>query len=248
MKDAGDVPGCIEGPGDRPDASGYRAVPLHGEGGDGMQGHGNFVDVSLDAPDHEVVERAVSALSSGQAIVFPTDTVYGIGVAVMDVMSPDLLFEIKDRDRSKAIPWLASGIDCLEAYGRDVSGYCLALAGRFWPGPLTLVVDAGERVPHAFQGAGQTIALRVPKSPVAFAIMRELGSPLATTSANVSGRDAVNDSALLDGRIVSMVPMVLDGGLIEGGKPSTIVDCTGAVPRVLREGAVSAEQVMEAAR
>lgn len=248
MSGAGSVFGCSEGLGDRPNGPARADVPSHGNEGNRFRGHGNFVDVSLEAPDHEVIENAARALSSGQAVVFPTDTVYGIGVAVMDVSSPDLLFEIKDRDRSKAIPWLASGIDCLEAYGRDVSGYCLALAGRFWPGPLTLVVDAGERVPHAFQGAGQTIALRVPKSPVALAIMRELGSPLATTSANVSGRDAVNDSALLDGRIVSMVPMVLDGGRIEGGKPSTIVDCTGAVPRVLREGAVSAEQVMEAAR
>lgn len=212
------------------------------------RGRYGFVAVDLVHPEAGIIELAADLLSSGEALVFPTDTVYGIGVAVADGAAPDLLFEIKRRDRSKAIPWLVPDAGCLEGYGRNVRRYCFDMVGELWPGPLTLVVEAGDAVPRSFCGAGQTIALRMPDSPVALAIMHEIGSPLATTSANVSGCDAINDPSLLDPRIAGLVPMVLDGGTIAGGCPSTVVSCIGPVPEVLREGSISAEQVMGFAR
>ncbi len=202
----------------------------------------NFVQVDLEHPDQHAIERAAGFLAEGHAAIFPTDTVYGIGVAVRDTTDPGLLFDIKQRDRSKAIPWLVPGADDIERYGRNVRGYCLDFARELWPGPLTLVVEAGDAVPEAFRGSGSTIALRVPDSPVALALMRELQSPLATTSANMSGIDAVGDSGELDPRICELVPVVLAGGTIEGGVPSTVVVCTGERPEVVREGAIGARR------
>ncbi len=204
----------------------------------------NFLSIDLDHPDESAIARAAGFLEAGQAAIFPTDTVYGIGVAVRDVSNPDLLFSIKQRNRGKAIPWLVSGADDVERFGRNVRGYYLDMARELWPGPLTLVVEAGDAVPEAFRAGDSTIALRVPNSQVALALMRELSSPLATTSANMSGLEAVNDSAKLDPRICELVPVVLAGGLIEGGEPSTVVVCTKDRPEVARCGAVSEERVM----
>lgn len=205
----------------------------------------NVVKVDALAPQvqAQALQNAVTYLRAGQAVVFPTDTVYGIGVAVSPDSTPDLLFQIKQRERSLAIPWLVASRDDLFAFGADVPLYCQRMAEELWPGPLTLVVRASSRVPRQFCGADGTIALRMPDSPVALALMDLLQAPMATTSANLHGKGAVNDASLLDPQLTKLVPLVLDGGAVEGGRPSTIVACTGPEPRVLREGAITPQQV-----
>ena len=198
----------------------------------------NIMKVDLQHPNVSAIFAAAAYLSQGQAVVFPTDTVYGIGVGVLSDSDPSLLFEIKQRDISKAIPWLVGSVSDLQRYGRNISEYCLELANKYWPGPLTLIVEASEAVPAAFLGDGNTIALRMPDSPVALAIIQAFGNPVATTSANMSGEPAVNDGALLSSHVVMSAAFALDGGVIVGGKPSTIVSCLGAQPVVVREGSI----------
>lgn len=198
-------------------------------------------------PGDAAISRAAAFLRAGDAIVFPTDTVYGIGVATGEGLAPDLLFEIKRRERSQAIPWLVRGAGDIERYGRDVPAYCIALAERFWPGALTLVIRCGDAVPSAFRGDDGTIALRAPDHAVPQALMAALDAPLATTSANLHGRPAVDSAADLDPELTRLVPLVLDGGATPGGVPSTIVSCTEPEPRILRLGDISEAAIMECA-
>lgn len=179
-------------------------------------------------------DEALSALRAGRAVVLPTDTVYGLGVAVAHAPRPDELFRLKGRPSGKAIPWLVASLSDLAAYGDAVPDYARDLARDGWPGPLTLVVRASDAVPAAYRGPKGTIALRMPASPEPLALMDALGCPLAVTSANLSGRAPVDRLAIMDAGLLAMAAAVLPGEEPLGGEPSAIVDCTGLEPRRLR--------------
>lgn len=134
--------------------------------------------------------EAEDCLSRGEAVVLPTDTVYGVGVAVEAAPGPQRLFEAKHRPADKPVAWLVASPDDLERYGAAVPGYARRLAEAFWPGALTLVVRASAAVPRAFQSQAGAIGLRMPASPEALALIRAARCPLAVTSANPSGAPA----------------------------------------------------------
>jgi tRNA threonylcarbamoyl adenosine modification protein (Sua5/YciO/YrdC/YwlC family) len=186
--------------------------------------------------------KACAALRRGEAVAFPTDTVYGIGVAVREGASPETLYRIKGRDPNKAIPLLIGDASELPRYARDLPAYALGLAQRHWPGALTLVVYASDAIPPAFQAADSSCALRVCSHPLVLRLIKAIGMPIATTSANMSGEEPVTDAAKLDARIVEQVSLVLDcndaAANKGGGLASTVVSCLGGRPVVLRQGAV----------
>ena len=134
--------------------------------------------------------EAEDCLGRGEAVVLPTDRVYGVGVAVEAAPGPQRLFEAKHRPADKPVAWLVASPDDLERYGAAVPGYARRLAEAFWPGALTLVVRASAAVPRAFQSQAGTIGLRMPASPEALALIRAARCPLAVTSANPSGAPA----------------------------------------------------------
>lgn len=184
-----------------------------------------------DAPG--AVEEAAAALARGELVAFPTDTVYGLAAGHDHV---DRLFVAKDRPKEKRIPVLLSDAANLEASAL-VTPAARLLAQRFWPGPLTLVLVRPRRGTQAF---------RVPDHAVARRLIAASGGGLPVTSANRSGqpdgKDAHEVLAQLDGRIA----LVLDGGPVTGGVPSTVVDCTTNELRILREGAITAAQIERA--
>jgi len=186
--------------------------------------------LAADAPG--AVEAAAAALSRGELVAFPTDTVYGLAAGHDHIRK---LYAAKDRPKEKRIPVLLSDASNLEA-SAQVTPAARALAERFWPGPLMLVLVAPRR---------GTLAFRVPDHPVARRLIAASGGGLPVTSANRSGqpdsRTAADVIAQLDGRIA----LVLDGGKTSGGVPSTIVDCTTQQVKVLREGAISIRQIEE---
>lgn len=209
---------------------------------------GAVVAVDPRVPQADVMARAADALRAGRVVVLPTDTVYGVAQSVAACPCGAAgLFALKRRPPEKAIPWLVAGADALDAYGSDVPAYARALARAFWPGGLTLVVRAAASVPPVYLGAGGTIALREPDAPVVRGLSRALGCALATTSANTSGLPSPRSASELEARIVSGADLTLDGGPTPGGVASTIVDCTGPVPAILRAGAVAASDVFAAA-
>lgn len=192
-------------------------------------------------------QEAAAALANGEAVVMPTDTVYGLGVAVAAVDDPGLLFRLKGRPADKAVAWLVEGPQALDRYGAQVHPWVYRLARRFWPGGLTLVVRASEAVPPAFRSAEGTIGLRMPASSEVLDLIAAVGSPLAVTSANVSGAPAAAVPEMLDVDLVSRTAGVLEGdcGVGGDGLASTVIDCTAAEPSVLRCGPISSRDLEE---
>ena len=198
--------------------------------------------------DESTKRKAAAALARGEAIVFPTETVYGLGVSVRAAAGPDVLYRLKERDRGKPISWLVGGTADLVRYGAQVPDFALKLAHAYWPGPLTLVVEASEEVPEAFRSQAGTIGLRMPDNHAALELIQAAGCPLATTSANISGRTATGAFEGLDAdlaaRVAVLVPDEADDD--KSGVASTVVDCTGQAFRILREGAVTAADIRRA--
>ena len=186
-----------------------------------------------DAPG--ALEEAAAALGRGELVAFPTDTVYGLAAGHDHVKA---LYAAKGRPADKRIAVLLSDASNLEA-SAIVSPSARALAARFWPGPLTLVLVAPRRGPLAF---------RVPNNDLARRLIALSGGGLPVTSANLSGgpdcRTAAEVRDQLDGRIA----LILDGGTTTGGVPSTVVDCTSEPVRVLREGAIAATEIVATLR
>ena len=189
----------------------------------------------------DAVANAAAGLRAGGAAVFPTDTVYGLGVAVGSCASPQQLFAIKRRDQGKPVAWLVGGVHDLDTYGKDVPAWSRTAAEKHWPGALTLIVRASSAVPAAFQSAQGTIGLRMPNSDVALSLIRAVGTPLATTSANISGAPAPSQDVQLDLELLEQADAVVRGIDCVGGEgvASTVVDCTGEHPVVLRQGSIT---------
>lgn len=193
----------------------------------------------------ETLNCAKAALMRGEAVIFPTDTVYGLGVSVKAVKSPEVLYRLKERDRGKPVAWLVGGIGDLALYGADVPEFAYILARAYWPGPLTLVVNAAENVPAAFCSAQKTIGLRMPNNDFALRLLAAVRCPLATTSANISGCVSTNSYEAIDQTLLERVGIAVKDttDLNKSGVASTVVDCTGKRPRVLRQGSVAITNV-----
>ena len=193
----------------------------------------------------DTLEDAALALADGRPCIFPTDTVYGVGVAVHAASGPDALFAIKQRDAGKPIAWLVGSIDDLQRYGKNLPSAVCQLVQRFWPGALTVIVEASDSVPVSYRSESGTIGLRMPANKTTLALIRRVGSPLATTSANISGRAAVSRFESLDVKLLARVGCALRDPIesLHSGVASTVVDCTGGGLRVIREGGISFDDI-----
>ncbi len=197
----------------------------------------------LPATDTQAFGHAVRLLRAGKIIAFPTDTVYGVGASGFSESAIEQLFIAKDRARDKAIPYLLADAKDLQLVARDLPPTAHALAAKFWPGALTLIVPASERVPKNLIAGGTSVAVRVPNHPTTRALIDSLGAPLAATSANISGaRDPATAQEVL-AQLNGRIPFILDGGATRGNVPSTIVDVTVDPPKVWRVGVTSLEEI-----
>ncbi len=177
---------------------------------------------------------AVAALKEGNAVIFPTDTVYGLAVAVDFAPSPQQLFELKGRDEGKPVAWLVASPEDLMRYGQNVSEAARAEVQRQWPGAFTAVVEASDEVPVAYRSQAGTIGLRMPDSPLVRRLIEEVGCPLATTSANLSGVPATSLFENIDPRLASKVAAVLRDDSAGSGSASSVIDYTQIDPKPLR--------------
>lgn len=187
--------------------------------------------------------QAVDVLRAGGIVGLPTDTVYGIAVALSTPGGIERLFEAKRRPLDKGIVLLLDDAGQAARIGR-ITPAAAALAAAAWPGALTIVVPQRADVPWppVLTGGAATIGLRVPDHRTPRGLARALG-PLPTTSANVSGLPDATDAQAILAQLGDTVELVLDGGPARGGPPSTVVDCTGAEPVIARNGAVSVADV-----
>jgi L-threonylcarbamoyladenylate synthase len=200
--------------------------------------------LQLPAADPGSIQQALSILRGGGLVALPTDTVYGVGALAFNETAVESIYAAKDRPVEKAIPVLLAGVEELEKVAVRVPPMARRLAVLFWPGPLTLIVPRASSLPEAVSGTA-SVAVRVPDHPTALALLREAG-PMAVTSANLSGQPSPVTAAQVMRQLGGRISLILDGGSAPGGLPSTLVDCTGSQPVILREGPVKMPQLQEA--
>lgn len=190
------------------------------------------------------IQRALDALYKGGIVAFPTDTVYGVGTLAFNNSAIESIYNAKKRPIEKAIPILIGDLHDLEKVGVNIPDMALRFAARFWPGPLTCVIPKQPTLPAAIS-ATSTVAVRIPNHPDALALLRAAG-PMAVTSANISGQPSPTTAQEVYAQLNGRIPLILDGGTTPGGVPSTLVDCTGERPVVLREGPITLENLLSA--
>jgi L-threonylcarbamoyladenylate synthase len=193
------------------------------------------------------LEEAVRSLNSGGVVVFPTDTLYGLGADVFSLAALQRIFSIKGRRADLALPVLVAGLDQVEAVAQPMSAQAQRLAERFWPGPLTLVRRRSPDLPGLVTGGADTVAVRMPGHPVPLELARRLGRPITGTSANRSGQPDLLDLSALENQLGNLVDHIIQTGPVPAGTASTIVNVTGDTPQLLRGGAISLEEILEAA-
>jgi L-threonylcarbamoyladenylate synthase len=184
---------------------------------------------------------ALEILRSGGLVAFPTDTVYGVGALAFDAAAVESIYAAKNRPNEKAIPVLLGGVEDLAKVTSSLPPMALTLASHFWPGPLTLVVLKHPALPEAVS-ASPTIGVRVPDHKAARALLQAAG-PMAVTSANLSGQPNPSTAEEVLAQLGGRITLILDGGKTPGGIPSTVMDCLGAEPKILREGPVSEAEI-----
>lgn len=191
------------------------------------------------------IDRAVKLLRAGRLVAFPTETVYGLGADATNESAVQRIFEAKGRPETHPLIVHIAGADMLADWVADVPDTARQLAERFWPGPLTIILDRGRRVPLVVTGGLETVGLRVPAHPVALALLREFSGGVAAPSANRFGRVSPTRAEHVRDDLGDHVDFILDGGPCSVGLESTIVDMTSGYPTILRPGGVTPEQLRE---
>ncbi|HEX2699681.1 MAG TPA: L-threonylcarbamoyladenylate synthase [Acidimicrobiales bacterium] len=204
-----------------------------------------LVAAAGDPPPSSAIEQAVAALAAGQVLALPTDTVYGLAVDPFSIGATDRLFRVKRRPREVDLPVLVAAAEQVADLATAVPASARRLMERFWPGALTVVLPRRPGLRADLGTDEATVGVRCPAHPVPLALCRAQG-PIAATSANLHGEPTITTAAEVCAVFGDSVAVVLDGGTCTGA-PSTVVDCTGAEPKLLREGRLPWADVLAAA-
>jgi L-threonylcarbamoyladenylate synthase len=198
---------------------------------------------SLDI--QQQVEKGILILKRGGIVAYPTDTVYGLGACVSIPEAVERIYKVKERPRDIALPLLLADTAQITEVAETVPPDAWLLIHRFMPGALTIVLKKSGAIPDIVAGGGTTIAVRIPAHPVPIALIRGVGTPIVGTSANLSGRPSPLTAGEVHLQFGDNIDLVIDGGRCSGSRESTIVDITGDIPIVLREGAISKEEIRQ---
>ena len=190
------------------------------------------------------IERGISILKEGGLVAFPTDTVYGLGASASNKQAVAKVYRVKERPWEMALPLLLAHTSQISEVACPVPPIAWLLADKFLPGALTIVLYKSNSVLDIVTGGGSTVAVRIPAHPIPVALAQDLG-PIVGTSANLSGKPSALTADEVYSQFGDKIDLVIDGGRCPGGRESTIVDVTGEVPVVLREGAISREELKQ---
>ena len=197
----------------------------------------------LAAAIQQQVEQAITILKRGGIVACPTDTVYGMGAAINIERAVERVYQIKGRPHSRALPILLADKSEIAKVAKSVLPLAWRLAEKFLPGALTIVLPKADSVSDIVTGGLKTIAIRIADHPIPIAIVRGLGVAIVGTSANLSGQPSALTAEEVRIQLGDRVDMIIDGGRCPGGRESTIIDLTGEIPRILRQGPISSEEL-----
>lgn len=189
--------------------------------------------------DQEALRQAGEILRTGGLVAFPTETVYGLGGNALNPEASKKIYAAKGRPSDNPLILHIASPEELPPLVRRIPDYARKLMDAFWPGPMTLIFEKSDIVPRETTGGLDTAAIRMPSHPVANAMIREAGVPVAAPSANLSGRPSPTTAQHVQEDLDGRIDMILDGGAVDIGLESTILDVTGEVPVILRPGYIS---------
>jgi L-threonylcarbamoyladenylate synthase len=192
---------------------------------------------------HDTLKKAAAIINEGGLVAFPTETVYGLGANALDAKAVRAVFEAKGRPADNPlIVHISSKQQCCKL-ARNIPEKAFKLMDKFWPGPLTLILERQEIVPDVTTGGLDTVALRMPDNEIALGLIRVSGQPLAAPSANLSGKPSPTTAQHVISDLWERIDAVIDGGTVEIGLESTVIDMTLQVPAILRPGRISLEDI-----
>jgi L-threonylcarbamoyladenylate synthase len=201
------------------------------------------IPITLDSPEDRPLVLAAEVIQAGGVIVYPTETIYGIGADALNAKAVARVHVAKQRKDPKPLLVLVPDAEAVSPLVREVSPEARALMESFWPGPLTIVLQASYRVPAEVTRGAKTLGIRVPSSPLCIRLLRLAGTPITSTSANVTGENPLLSMDEIEETLKSSVDLFLDAGSLPESGPSTVIDMTQHPPQLLRKGALPAENI-----
>ena len=196
-----------------------------------------------DLNNPEIADSLKATLLSGGLVIFPTETVYGIGGHALDPQAAAAIYAAKGRPSDNPLIVHVARFDQIDALAYREQPYIDALAQAFWPGPMTLVLRKKAIVPDGTTGGLSTVAVRIPSHPVAQTVLRLVDVPIAAPSANLSGKPSSTSFSHVEADFLGKVDVLIDGGDVPIGLESTVIDATGSTPVILRPGAITQEMI-----
>lgn len=207
--------------------------------------HAEIVKINHESPEASLVKYAAERITSGHVLGMPTDTFYGLAADPLNLRAVERVYEIKSRSRHKPLSLLIESVDQAEELARPLPEEFYSLARRFWPGPLTIIVQAASRLPLKVTANTGNVALRVPSAKIPLAVIQAAGIPITATSANLSGASECTTAEQVRDQLQDRISIIVDGGTSPREVASTIVDLSDheARWRVIREGAIPAKEI-----
>ena len=195
--------------------------------------------------DLEELKEPAKIIKDGGIVIFPTETVYGIGTNGFNEESVRKIYELKKRDFNKPISLLVSNMEMVKTVGENITNLERALMEQFWPGPFTIILKKKKIVPDILTANGETVGVRMPSGIIAKQLIEYAGVPIATPSANISGNPSGTNIDDIRNDFEGKVDCIIDSGISELGVASTIVKVIDGIPHVLREGTITKKQIQE---
>jgi L-threonylcarbamoyladenylate synthase len=220
----------------------FRAFTPHAEG---TAVRAEIVKISSDKPEPSLIRYAADQIRAGEVLGMPTDTFYGLAADPFNLRAVDRVYDIKSRSRHKPLSLLIESVDQAEELAQPLPDEFYVLARRFWPGPLTMIVKAGSRLPLKVTANTGNVALRVPSAKIPLAVVQAASIPITATSANLSGESECTSAVAVRDQLGERIAIIVDGGISPREVASTIIDLTDEEARwkVMREGAISAQDI-----
>jgi tRNA threonylcarbamoyl adenosine modification protein (Sua5/YciO/YrdC/YwlC family) len=193
-----------------------------------------LLQINPQNPQPRLISQVAELLRNGGVVAYPTDTTYGIGCSIFSKRGLERIYQLKQREKKKPFSFICTDLSEVARYAK-VSNYAFKILKRYLPGPYTFVLDASSIVPDLLTTKQKTVGIRIPANSICMAITRELGHPIVTTSANISGEDPIGDPFMVELELGKQLDMVIDGGVLSPDV-SSVISLIGDVTEVLRKG------------